>query len=220
VSIRVLLVDDEALVRSGIAMLLAGEADLEIVGECADGEEAANEALRLRPDVALIDVRLNGTDGIEVASLIRRRMGADAPAIVMLTSFDIDEAVWASLDAGVSGFVLKSRTHLDLVNSIQAVARGDVALEPRIVRLLVETYGRNRAVVAEPLEAGQLTPKEREVLLLVAEGLSNSELAARLVVEVGTIKTHIRHILEKLGLRDRSQAIAFVYKHGLKRPGG
>jgi DNA-binding NarL/FixJ family response regulator len=218
VSIRVLVVDDEDLVRSGIAMVLSAEPDLDIVGECSDGSAAVVEAARLRPDVVLMDVRMPGTDGIEATATLRARMGLGAPAVVMLTSFDLDEAVWGSLRAGAAGFVLKSRTATDLVSAIRTVARGDVALEPRIVRLLVDSYGRDQSAASrEPAEVGRLTPKEREVLLLAAEGLSNQELAARLVIEVGTVKTHISHILTKLGVRDRAQAIAFAYRHDLVR---
>ncbi|TCC51512.1 response regulator transcription factor [Kribbella pittospori] len=220
-SIRVLVVDDEDIVRDGVGLLLSGEPDLEIVGECSDGRSALAKIVRLRPDVALIDVRMPGMDGIETTAAIRAELGTAAPAIVMLTSFDVDEAVWDSLGAGAAGFVLKSQTASDLVRAIRSVAAGEVALEPRIVRLLVDRYGRDYASASqEPPEVGRLTPKEREVLLLAAEGLSNYELAERLTVEVGTIKTHISHILTKLGVRDRAQAIAFAYRHELVRRNG
>ena len=217
-TIRVLLVDDEELVRSGLTLILRAENDIDVIGECGDGFSAVEAAERLQPDVVVMDVRMPHMDGIVAAGKIlegSRRWAAPC-AVLVLTSFDVDEAVFAALRVGVAGFVLKHRTVSDLVHAIRTVAAGDVAMEPRIVRMLVERHARELAeATTTPRNFKLLTSKEREVLLLAAEGLSNQEIAQSLFIELGTAKTHMSHILAKLGVRDRAQAIAYVYRHNL-----
>lgn len=217
---RVLIVDDQELVRTGFTMILAA-AGIEVVGEAADGEAAVTAARRLRPDVVLVDIRMPGLDGLAAT----RKILADSPTtrdgqpirVIVLTTFDLDRYVYAALSNGASGFLLKDVSREYLVSAVRLVRTGDALLAPSITRRLVERY-------AAPgpgnwnLEA--LTNREREVLVLLARGRSNAELAADLQLGEATVKTHVTRILTKLGLRDRVQAVVLAYETGLVRPGG
>jgi DNA-binding NarL/FixJ family response regulator len=219
VSIRVLLVDDHALVRTGFRMVLDIEPDIEVVGEAADGHQAIHSAARLAPDVVLMDVRMPGLDGIAATRAIvgaERAGGAAAPKVLILTTFDLDEYVFDSLTAGASGFLLKDVPPEQLTAGIRAVAGGDALLAPAVTRRLIDEFvqgGRRRSAMAPEIEA--LTPRELQVLQLVAQGLSNAEISAALVVEETTVKTHVSRLLAKLGLRDRVQAVVLAYESGL-----
>jgi len=217
--IRVLLADDQELVRTGFRLILGAEDDLEVVGEAADGEEAVERARELRPDVALMDIRMPRLNGIEAT----RRMltgGGPAPRVVILTTFDQDEYVYEALRAGASGFLLKTVPADQLVAGVRTAGRGDALLAPEITRRLIEAYAAGRAPAPEP-PAGydELTAREREVLGLLARGLTNAEIAARLVVEPSTVKSHVAGVLLKLGVRDRVGAVVLAYESGLVRPG-
>jgi DNA-binding NarL/FixJ family response regulator len=222
-TIRVLLVDDQALVRTGFRMILDETDDIEVVGEAADGAEAVAVAVATAPDVILMDVRMPGTDGVEATRLIR---GDDArspvPKVIILTTYDLDEYVYAGLRAGASGFLLKDALASELLAGIRTVASGDAVLAPsainRIVERFIETLP-NRRPATEDAALDALTPREREILHLLAKGLSNAEIAGRLFVSEGTIKTHVAHILSKLHLRDRIQAVILAYETGLVSPG-
>ena len=218
-SISVLIVDDQALVRTGFRMILEAEADLEVVGEAGDGLQAIDEARRLHPDVILMDVRMPELDGIEATRRLLENGGSDA-RVVMLTTFDMDEYVYDALRAGASGFLLKDVPPEHLVDGIRAVANGDALLAPSITRRLVEEFVRSAPPQTKP-PAGldQLTSREHEVLLLIARGMSNAEIAAELYVSETTVKTHVARVLMKLGLRDRVQAVVLAYEAGLVQPG-
>ncbi|WP_222192680.1 response regulator [Modestobacter italicus] len=218
-TIRVVLVDDQAMVRTGLRMVLAAEPDVEVVGEAADGLEGVRAVTALRPDVVLLDVRMPGVDGLEAA---RRIIAAGLPTrVVVLTTFDEDEYVTAALRAGVSGFLLKVAPPEDLVAAVRTVADGGGLLDPAVTLRVIESFAT--APAPDPVRAaalGQLTERETEVLSLVAAGLSNAEIAGRLYLGEATVKTHVSRVLLKLGLRDRVQAVAFAYESGLVRPGG
>jgi DNA-binding NarL/FixJ family response regulator len=219
VSVRVLIVDDQALVRTGFRMILEAETDLEVVGEAGDGVQAVEEARRLRPDVILMDVRMPELDGIEATRRLLSNGGGDTK-VVMLTTFDMDEYVYDALRAGASGFLLKDVPPEHLVDGIRAVARGDALLAPSITRRLVEEFVRAAPPrVTPPPGLDELTSREREVLLLIARGLSNAEIASELVVSETTVKTHVARVLMKLDLRDRVQAVVLAYEAGLVQPG-
>jgi DNA-binding NarL/FixJ family response regulator len=216
--IRVLLVDDQPLLRAGFRMILEGEDDIEVVGEAADGVEAIDTALRLRPDVVLMDIRMPNLDGVDAT----RRLagpGADDPVkVLILTTFDLDDYVYDALAAGASGFLLKDVGPEQLTEGIRVVASGDALLAPTVTRRLIdELVAARRRPAAPPKELAALTPREREVLELVAQGLSNFEIAELLVVEETTVKTHVSRLLAKLDLRDRVQAVIFAYEAGLVR---
>jgi DNA-binding NarL/FixJ family response regulator len=218
--LRVLLADDEALVRAGLRMILEAEPDLEVVGEAADGVEAIGLCRQLRPDVALVDIRMPRLDGIQAA----RRIAADPQlrtAVVMLTTFDADEHVVEALRAGATGFLLKSMPREQLVTAVRTATNGDSLLAPALLRRLLEDFVRRAGVGSAPVRGiGELTPREEEVLRLIARGLSNAEIADRLVLGEGTVKTHVARVLAKLGVRDRVQAVVAAYESGLVRPGG
>jgi DNA-binding NarL/FixJ family response regulator len=218
VTIRVVLVDDQAMVRTGLRMVLAAEADIEVVGEAADGAAGVRVVTEQAPDVVLLDVRMPGMDGLEAA---RRILAAGLPTrVVVLTTFDEDEYVAAALRAGVSGFLLKVAPPEDLVTAVRTVAAGHGLLDPAVTLRVTETYAS--APAPDPARAaalGELTERETDVLALVAAGLSNAEIAARLYLGEATVKTHVSRILLKLGLRDRVQAVAFAYESGLVTPG-
>ena len=218
-SLGVLIADDQALMRAGFRLILEAEADLDVVGEAADGLEAVAAAQRLRPDVVLMDVRMPGLDGIEAT---RRLINSDCTAkVLMLTTFDMDEYVYESLRAGASGFLLKDVPPEQLVAGIRAVVSGEALLAPSVTRRMIEEYVRRPpSTVARPAprELELLTAREREVLVLMAHGLSNAELAREFVVSEATVKTHVAHVLAKLGLRDRVQAVVFAYESGVIRP--
>ncbi|MDR1265975.1 MAG: response regulator transcription factor [Propionibacteriaceae bacterium] len=220
--IRVLLVDDQSLMRMGFAMVLRAEPDIKVVGEAADGRTALAQAAALKPDVVLMDVRMPGMDGIEAT----RRLVERAPAakVIVLTTFDLDEYAFGALKAGASGFLLKDVRPDDLVTAIRAVAAGDAAISPRLTRRMLDLFaaelphqGESAEPAADPLE--QLTPRERDVFLAVAEGLTNAEIAAKLFVSETTVKTHVGNILTKLALRDRVHVVVWAYENGLVRPG-
>jgi DNA-binding NarL/FixJ family response regulator len=219
-SLGVLIVDDQALVRAGFRMILEAEEDMEVVGEAADGREAVTEARRLRPDVVLMDVRMPDVDGIEAT---RRLLAEDRSAVkvVMLTTFDMDEYVYDALRAGASGFLLKDVPPEQLVDGIRAVAKGDALLAPSVTRRVIEEFVRRppASVRTLPPKLEELTARELEVLKLIARGLSNAEIATELFVSATTVKTHVAHVLMKLGLRDRVQAVVAAYESGLVEPG-
>ena len=217
--IRVLLVDDQALVRAGFRALLDAQDDIEVVGEAADGEEAVNLAREHVPDVVLMDIRMPGMDGLEATRIIAADASLDAVRIVILTTFDLDEYVFEALRVGASGFLVKSTEPAELVHAVRAVAAGDALLSPGVTRRLVAEFA---ARAKEPRPAAKLdvlTDREREVMALVAEGLSNDEIAARLVVSSATAKTHVSRAMVKLGARDRAQLVVLAYESGLARPG-
>ena len=217
--IRVLLADDQALVRTGFRMILEHAPDMEVVGEAGDGAQAAALALELRPDVVLMDIRMPEVDGVEAI----RRICADDDSrirILVLTTFDLDEYVYAALHAGASGFLLKDTLAPDLLSAIRVVANGEAVVAPSVTRRLLERYVATAPAELTPsADLNLLTGREREVLTLIARGLSNSEIAGRLHLTEGTVKTHVSRILSKLGLRDRVQAVVFAYEAGLVRAG-
>ena len=218
-SLGVLIADDQALVRAGFRMILESEADLEVVGEAADGREAIEESARLQPDVVLMDVRMPELDGIEAA---RQLLASNGSAkVVMLTTFDLDEYVYEALRAGASGFLLKDVPPEQLVAGIRAVASGDALLAPSITRRVIEAFVQRPPPAAREQHSKlkELTTRELDVLKLLARGLSNAEIAAELVVSDTTVKTHVAHILMKLDQRDRVQAVVFAYETGLVQPG-
>lgn len=217
--IRLIVADDQTLVRDGFCSILAREPDFEILAQAADGKEAVNVAARMRPDVVLLDVRMPVMDGLEAARRILVTPGA--PRVLMLTTFDADEYVYEALRSGASGFLLKDARSGELVEAVRTVAAGKALLSPSITRRLIERFVLSTSRSANSAEAlGQLSPREREVLLRLAEGLANSEIAARLYLSEATVKTHVNRLLSKLGLRDRAQAVVFAYESGLIEPGG
>ncbi|MFE5791235.1 response regulator [Streptomyces sp. NPDC056503] len=216
-TIRVVVADDQELVRSGFALILDVQDDIEVVAEVADGAEAVEAVRRLRPDVALLDIRMPRMDGIEACRTISAE---SACRTVILTTFDSDAYVYEALHAGASGFLLKDVRRDDLVHAVRVVAAGDSLLAPSVARRLVEQYtaGGPRRTVAPDPRLDVLTGRERETLLLLARGLSNAEIAAELVVSEHTVKTHVGNVLAKLGLRDRIQAVICAYETGLVAP--
>ena len=217
-SLRVVVADDQSMVRAGFRSLLNEEPGLEVVGEAADGEQAVAAVRRFKPDVALMDIRMPNVDGLEAT----RRIVADglATRILILTTFDLDEYVYEGLRAGASGFLLKDASPEQLIAAIHVVAEGEAVLAPTVTRRVVEAFARI-PVADDELRAAldSLTAREREVLRLLARGRSNAEVARELVVSEATAKTHVRHVLAKLDLRDRVQAVVFAYESGLVQPG-
>jgi DNA-binding NarL/FixJ family response regulator len=219
-TIRVLLVDDQPLLRTGFRLILQTEPDIEVVGEAADGEVALAQARALRPDVVLMDIRMPRMDGVEATRLLGR---LDVPPrVLVLTTYDLDEYVVESLRAGASGFLLKDVPADDLVEAVRVVHRGEAVVAPRVTRRLLDRFAQRLpaagTVPAPPLPS--LTEREHQVLLLVARGLSNAEIAAELVLSETTVKTHVSNVLMKLGLRDRVQAVVLAYERGLVTPAG
>ncbi|MFI6182755.1 response regulator [Nonomuraea sp. NPDC051191] len=219
-TIRVLIADDHAMVRAGFGALLDAEADIEVVGDAADGEQAVIETRRLRPGIVLMDVRMPVMDGLRATRLLLAPpAGEYRPRVVMLTTFDLDDYVYEALRAGASGFLLKEAPPADLVSAVRVVAAGDALLAPSVTRRLIEEIARSRpALPTVAPRVRSLTERESEVLLHVARGLSNAEIAAALVVAEQTVKTHMGRVLAKLDLRDRAQAIVFAYESGLVTP--
>jgi DNA-binding NarL/FixJ family response regulator len=216
VTIRVLVADDQALLRTAFSSLIDAEDDLEVVAEAADGREAADLAAALSPDVVVMDVRMPVIDGIEATRLITGTEGIHTPRVLILTTFDLDEYVFEALRAGASGFALKSRPLEELLSAIRLVATGEALLAPSVTRRLIAHFADHaRVPVRSRAGLDELTEREREVLLLIAQGLSNPEVAARLHVSVPTAKTHVSRILAKLGARDRTQLVVIAYESGL-----
>ncbi|HMN98507.1 MAG TPA: response regulator transcription factor [Miltoncostaeaceae bacterium] len=216
--IRVLIADDQALVRDGFGMILDAQEDIEVVGNAADGHEAVEQARALGPDVILMDIRMPGLDGIEAT----RRLAADGagPRVLMLTTFDQNEYVYEAMKAGASGFLLKDVRREELVGAVRTVAAGDAMLAPALTRRLIEDFVRRPLPgAAAPDALGELTERELEVVRLVARGRSNAEIASDLVVSEATVKTHVARVLSKLGLRDRIQVVVLAYETGFVQPG-
>ena len=217
--IRVALADDQALVRAGFRALLAAEDDIEVVGEASDGDDAIRIARNESPDVFLMDIRMPGTDGLEATRTITADNRLTGVRVVILTTFDLDEYVFEALRIGASGFLVKDTDPAELVQAVRAVARGDALLSPGITRRLVEEFAtRSRQPAAVP-DLDLLTEREREVVALVGEGLSNDEIAERLIMSPATAKTHVSRAMVKLGTRDRAQLVVLAYESGLVRPG-
>jgi DNA-binding NarL/FixJ family response regulator len=220
-TIRVLLADDQALVRSGFRMILESEPDLRVVGEAANGREAVELSRSLAPEVVLMDVRMPLMDGIEATRAITADRAAtdSAPRVIVLTTFDLDEYVFDALRGGASGFLLKDVQRQDLVHAVRVVASGDALLSPTITRRLIDDYARRPDPGVRSADLERLTPRELETLQLMARGMSNSAIAAEFVVSEATVKTHVGHLFSKLGLRDRVQAVIAAYELGLVTPG-
>jgi DNA-binding NarL/FixJ family response regulator len=219
-SVRVLLVDDQALIRAGFRMILEAEDDIEVVGECGDGTQAIDSVKRLRPDVVLMDIRMPEMDGIEATKRIAGADGEPPVKVLMLTTFDLDEYVYDALRAGASGFLLKDVPAEHLVAGIRLVAQGDALLAPSVTRRLIEEFSRSAPGPREQSAAiSELTPRELEVFRLLARGMSNAEIAAELIVSEPTVKTHVARILMKLQVRDRVQAVVLAYESGVVAPG-
>ena len=216
-TVRVLLVDDDQLMRAGLRAVLSSDAGIEVVGEAATGRAAVARVRALRPDLVLMDVRMPDLDGIAAT----REVLATSPdvKVVILTTFEQDDYIFGALSAGASGFLLKRTSPEELLAAIHTVAAGDSLLSPSVTRIVLERLARQPAPRVAGSPVADLTPREREVLGLVARGLSNGEIAAALVIEESTVKTHVKRILAKLGLRDRIQAVIFAYESGITQPG-
>ena len=220
-SIRILLVDDEELVRAGFRLILESELDLEVVAEAANGVEAVELTRKLDPDVVLMDIQMPVMNGLEATREIAALGRAETSRVLILTTFELDEYVYEALRAGASGFLLKRTPAADLVAGIRVVAAGEALLAPSVTRRLIDQFARRPAPVKSDVAVlDALTDRERDVLALVARGLSNSEIAEELVLTEGTVKTHVKHIFEKLDLRDRTQAAILAYDVGLVEPKG
>jgi DNA-binding NarL/FixJ family response regulator len=216
----VLIVDDQTIVRAGFAALLSAQSDITVVGEAGDGREAVHLASLHRPDVVVMDIRMPGMDGIEATRRILAQPASGSLRVLMLTTFDVDEYVYDALAMGASGFLLKDATAEELVSAVRVVARGDSLLAPQVTGRLIHEFTRQRRNQPRPpAELASLTARETEVLVLIASGLSNAEIAARLVVSEHTVKTHVARVFTKLGLRDRAQAVVLAYESGLVTPG-
>jgi DNA-binding NarL/FixJ family response regulator len=216
-TVRVLIVDDDDLMRAGLKSVLASDESVEVVGEAGDGREAVSSTRSSRPDVVLMDVRMPDLDGIAAT----RDVLAASPdvKVVILTTFEEDDYIFGALNAGASGFLLKRTRPEELIAAIRTIAAGDSLLSPSVTRRVIDRMARQPAPDTSSARLGELTPREREVLELVARGLSNGEIATAFVIEESTVKTHVKRILAKLGLRDRVQAVIFAYESGLTRPG-
>ncbi|MFE3247404.1 response regulator [Streptomyces sp. NPDC059209] len=224
-TIRVIIVDDQAMVRAGFAALLSAQADIDVVGEAPDGRQGIEVSRRTHPDVVLMDVRMPEMDGLAAArALLDPPTGVvHRPRVLMLTTFDVDDYVYEALRAGASGFLLKDAPPADLISAVRVVAAGEALLAPSVTRRLIADFAQQGRPVARrdrSLRLKGLTPRETEVLELIARGLSNQEIAEHLILAEQTVKTHIGRVLAKLGLRDRAQAVIFAYESGLVAPGG
>ena len=214
---RLVVADDQDVVRVGLTRILGGEPDLEVVGEAADGEAALREVRRTRPDVVLMDIRMPVLDGLEAT---RRITGAHAECrVLILTTFGLDGYVFEALRAGASGFMLKDAAAEEIAGAVRIVASGDALLAPAVTRAVIEQFARQPPHRDPPRAVAELTPREREVLDLMLQGLSNPEICGRLFISDATAKTHVAHILQKLGVRDRVQAVIYAYEHGVITPG-
>lgn len=219
-TITVLIADDQAMVRQGLGALLDAQPDISVIGQAANGAEAIREVSRLEPDVVLMDVRMPELNGLEATARIMAAPSTRRPQVLMLTTFDVDEYVYEALRAGASGFMLKDAPVDELAHAVRVVARGDALLAPAITRRFIADVTRRRGnVPTHSPRLDELTGREREVLELVAAGLSNTEIAGRLFVAEQTVKTHVSKVFGKLGVRDRAQAVVFAYEHGVVTPG-
>jgi DNA-binding NarL/FixJ family response regulator len=215
--IRVVIVDDQPVVRGGLRMILESESDVEIVGEAGDGAEAVDAVTEARPDVVLMDISMPRVDGIEAT---RRIAAADTGArVLVLTTYGVDENVYDALQAGASGFLVKTDPPERLVAAVRAVAQGEATLAPEVTRRLIDRFVAAAPPSRPPRELEDLTPRELEVLGLLARGRTNAEIASTLFLSEGTVKTHVAHVLSKLRLRDRTHAVVYAYEHGIVRPG-
>ena len=217
--IRVVLADDQALVRAGFLALLDAQDDIEVVGEAADGDEAVAVTRRERPDVVLMDIRMPGADGLAATRSIGDDPALDAVRVVILTTFELDEYVFEALRAGASGFLVKDTEPTELLRAVRAVAAGDALLSPSVTRRLIEAFATTAGDAPVAVDLDLLTNREREVMTLVAGGLSNDEIAERLFVSTATAKTHVNRAMTKLGARDRAQLVVLAYESGLVRAG-
>jgi DNA-binding NarL/FixJ family response regulator len=217
--IRVLLADDQALVRAGFRALLDAQDDIEVVGEAADGEEAVKLARALKPEIVLMDIRMPGMDGLQATQAVADDDMLNEVRVVILTTFDLDEYVFEALRVGASGFLVKSTEPAELVHAVRVVTAGDALLSPGVTKRLVAEFAERAKEPGSTPALEALTDREREVMRLVAEGLSNEEIAERLVVSPSTSKTHVSRAMVKLGARDRAQLVVFAYESGLARPG-
>jgi DNA-binding NarL/FixJ family response regulator len=217
----VLIADDQALVRAGFAAILDGQPGITVVGEAADGRDAVDLARKRQPDVVLMDIQMPGCDGLEATRRILQHAGDDHPvAILMLTTFDLNEYVYEALRAGASGFLLKDVPPEQLIAAVRVVAAGDGLIAPTITKRLIEQFARSAPPRTPPTGMDDLTPREVEVLTLIARGLSNADIGAELILSQATVKTHVKRVLAKLGARDRAQAVVFAYEAGLVTPSG
>lgn len=219
-AIRVLLADDQDMVRAGFAMILDAQDDIDVVGEADDGERAITEAARLKPDVIVMDIQMPNLDGVSATRSVLAGESGDGPRVLVVTTFDLDEYVYEALRAGASGFLLKNAPPEELVRAVRLVAAGDGLLAPTVTKRLIEAFCQQPATPpSQPVALNELTPREREVLILLARGLSNAQIADQLVVSRGTVKTHVERVLMKLDLHDRTQAVVLAYETGLITPG-
>ncbi|GAA4236289.1 response regulator transcription factor [Actinomadura meridiana] len=217
--VKVLLADDQVLVRAGFRALLDAQPDIEVVGEASDGEQAVEQARLLRPDIILMDIRMPGLDGLEATRRIASDARLDGVRIVILTTFELDEYVFEALRGGAAGFLVKDTEPVELIHAVRAVAGGDALLSPSVTRRLIAEFAARAKEPAPSPRLNALTEREREVMALVGEGLSNEEIAARLVVSPATAKTHVSRTMVKLNARDRAQLVVLAYESGLVKPG-
>ena len=217
--LRVVVADDHPAVRADFVTLLSGAPDLAVVGAAADGHAAVDLTTRLRPDVVVMDVRMPGADGLTALREINRRLGPAAPAVLVVTTFELDEYVFGALRASAAGFLLKADAAVDLPGAVRTVARGDGVVSPSVTRRLISAFAHPAGDPAASRVVAELTAREREVLVLVARGAVNEQIAAELVVGLPTVKTHVRSIFAKLGVTTRTQAVILAYESGLVRPG-
>ena len=217
--IRVALADDQLLIRAGLQALLNAEPDIEVVGEASDGDEAIALVRREHPDVVLMDIRMPGTDGLQATGTISADEDLHTTKIVILTTFDLDEYVFEAIRLGASGFLVKDTEPTELLAGVRAVAEGEALLSPRVTRRLIAEFAQRSRASSAPAELDLLTEREREIVTLVGMGLSNDEIAERLVVSPATAKTHVSRSMVKLGVRDRAQLVVLAYETGLVRPG-
>ena len=219
-TIRVLVADDQQMIRAGFRLILSAEPDIEVAGEAADGAEAVTLARQLRPDVVLMDIRMPTLDGLEATRQLLAEVPAGVARVIVLTTFDDDEYVFGALHAGASGFLLKNSAPERLIDAIRVVAGGEALLAPSVTRQVIDEFTRRPARQAAPQVLSELTERERDVLQEIAAGLTTAEIAARLYVSEATVKTHVSHLLMKLGLRDRVHAVIYAYQHGLAGQAG